>query len=151
MAERTDQLTETRSADHEVDHEVDLEESATRSRRVRERAGRVFSPKRFLVALVLVAAGVFVGGATVPIAGGLIGAFVAAFLLGVASDHRPMGEAGAAGAAVLGVSTAVNYLPWVVGGNGTTIAALGIALGAVLGALGAYFGSDLRDGFTREL
>lgn len=148
MAERTDQLTETRSADHEVD----LDGSAESSRgRIRERAGTVFSPKRFLVALVLVAVGVVVGGTTIPVAGGLLGAFIAAFLLGVASERRPMSEAGTAGAAVLGVSTAVDYLPWVLGGNGTTIAALGVALGAVLGALGAYFGSDLRDGVTRDL
>lgn len=148
MAERTDQLTETRS----VDHEVDLDEPSEPSRgRIRERAGSLFSPRRFLVALALVAAGVFVGGATIPVAGGLLGAFAGAFLLGVASEHRPMAEAGTAGAAVVGLSTAFDYFVWMVVGSGLPIAALGGAVGLVIGALGAYFGSDLRDGLTREL
>lgn len=148
MAERTDQLTETRSEDHEVD----LGEPPERSRGgVRERAGTLFSPKRFALALVLVLAGTLVGGATIPVMGGVLGAFVGAFLLGVASEHRPMAEAGVAGAAVLGVSTAFDYLVWVVLGSGVTIAALGAAFGLVVCALGAYFGSDLRDGLTREI
>ncbi len=148
MAERTDQLTETRS----TDHEVSLDESSEPSRgRIRERAGTLFSPRRFLIALALVIAGTLVGGATVPIAGGIIGAFAGAFLLGVASEHRPMAEAGTAGAAVIGVSTAVDYVAWMVIGSGLPIAALGAGIGLVVGALGAYFGSDLRDGLTREL
>ncbi|MFC6903938.1 hypothetical protein [Halalkalicoccus tibetensis] len=148
MAERTDQLTETRSEDHEVD----LGESSERSRgRVRERAGTLFSPKRFLLALVLVLAGTLVGGATIPVMGGVLGAFVGAFLLGAASETRPMAEAGVAGAAVLGLSTAFDYLVWVVVGSGLTIAALGAVFGLVVCALGAYFGSDLRDGLTREI
>ncbi|KYH26478.1 hypothetical protein HAPAU_15760 [Halalkalicoccus paucihalophilus] len=148
MAERTDQLTETRSADHEVD----LDGSSEPPRgRIRERAGTLFSPKRFLVALALVAVGVFVGGATIPLAGGLLGAFIAAFLLGVASERRPMAEAGTASAAVLGLSTVFDSLAWILADNGLAIVALGAVLGLVLGALGAYFGSDLRDGLTREL
>lgn len=148
MVDRADQLTETRS----VDHEVDLGEPANDSRgRLRERAGTLFSPKRFLLALALVTAGTLVGGATIPIAGGVLGAFVGAFLLGVASDRRPMAEAGTAGAAVLGLSTAFDYLVWVVVGSGLPIAALGAGFGLVVGALGAYFGSDLRDGLTRDL
>ncbi|MDL5362694.1 hypothetical protein [Halalkalicoccus sp. NIPERK01] len=147
MAERTDQLTETRP----VDHEVDIGESASRGTRIRERAGTLFSPRRFLLALALVAAGTLVGGATLPVAGGVLGAFVGAFVLGVASEHRPMAEAGTAGAAVLGLSTAFDYLVWMVVGSGLPIAALGAGLGLVVGALGAYLGSDLRDGLTRDL
>lgn len=147
MAERTDQLTETRP----VDHEVDIGESASRVNRVRERAGTLFSPRRFLLALVLVTVGIFVGGATLPVAGGVLGAFVGAFLLGVASEHRPMAEAGTAGAAVLGLSAAFDYLVWMVVGSGLPIAVLGAGLGLVVGALGAYFGSDLREGLTRDL
>ncbi|ADJ14676.1 hypothetical protein [Halalkalicoccus jeotgali] len=146
MAERTDQLTEARSADHELD----LEEPPSRTGRVRKRAGTLFSPKRFLFALALIVAGTLVGG-VVPVAGGIIGAFVGAFLVGVASRHRPMIETGVAGAAVVGLSTAFDYLPWLVGGNGRTIAALGLAVGFVVCTLGAYFGADLRDGLTREI
>lgn len=152
MTERTDQLTRTRS---EPDHEVDLDgttgpDSGSRSG-LRERAGTLFSPRRFLFALVLIAGGVLVGGATIPIAGGILGAFVGAFLLGAASERRPVTEAGTAGAAVLGVSTAFDYLVWMVVGSGLPIAAIGAAFGLVVGTLGAYFGSDLRDGLTREL
>jgi hypothetical protein len=150
MAERTDQLTETRS----VDHEVDLEESGKSQSgrgRVRERAGSLFSPTRFLIALVLITVGMFVGGTTLPFVGGVAGAFLGAFLLGVASKHRPMAEAGTAGAVVLGLSTAFDYLVWVIIGSGLTIAALGAVFGLILGALGAYFGSDLRNGLTRDI
>lgn len=151
MTERTDQLTETRS----VDHEVDIGESSAssnRSRRgVRERAGTLFSPTRFLLALVLVFAGMLVGGATLPIMGGVFGAFLGALLLGVVSEHRPMAEAGTAGAMILGLTTAFDYLVWVVIGSGMTIAALGAVFGFLVCALGAYFGADLRDGLTREI
>lgn len=150
MAERTDQLTESRSVDHEVDLEEPAPGTGTRGR-VRERAGTLFSPKRFLLALVLVLAGTLVGGATIPVMGGVLGAFVGAFLLGVASEHRPMAEAGTAGAAVLGLWTAFDYLAWVVVGSGLSIAALGAGFGLVVCAFGAYFGSDLRDGLTREI
>ncbi|MEM4782033.1 MAG: hypothetical protein QXG03_10805 [Halalkalicoccus sp.] len=149
MAERTDQLTETRSVDHEVDPGDPAE--TDRPRTVRERAGTLFSPTRFVLALALVLAGTLVGGATIPLAGGLVGAFLGAFLLGAASETRPMAEAGAAGAAVLGLSTMFDYLVWVVVGSGLTIAALGALVGFVVCALGAYFGSDLRDGLTSEL
>lgn len=151
MAERTDQLTDTRSADHEVDLD-EPSNAPMRSRgRVRKRAASLFSPTRFLLALVLVLAGTLVGGATIPVLGGAIGAFFGAFLLGAASESRPMAEAGTAGAVVVGFSTALDYLAWVVVGNGTTIAALGAVFGLFICALGAYFGSDLRSGFTREL
>ncbi len=151
MAERTDQLTDTRS----VDHEVDLDEpsnASMRSRgRVRKRAVSLFSPTRFLLPLVLVLAGTLVGGATIPVLGGAIGAFFGAFLLGATCDSRPMAEAGLAGAAVVGLSTALDYIVWVVLGSGLPIAALGAVFGLFICALGAYFGSDLRDGLTSEL
>lgn len=150
MAERTDQLTETRSVDHEVDLE-DSSDARTGRGRVRERAGSLFSPTRFLVALVLIVIGMVAGGATIPIMGGVVGAFLGAFALGIASESRPMAEAGTAGAAVLGLSTMFDYLPWVVLGSGLTIAALGAVFGLFVGMLGAYFGSDLRDGLTREI
>lgn len=151
MAERTDQLTETRSTDHEVDlGESEVATTGTRGR-VRERAGTLFSPKRFGLALALVLAGTLVGGTIIPIAGGIVGAFLGAFLLGVASETRPMTEAGVAGGAVVGFSTAFDYLVWVVAGSGLTVAALGAVVGLVVCALGAYSGSDLRDGLTREI
>ncbi|WP_122088847.1 hypothetical protein [Halalkalicoccus subterraneus] len=151
MAKRTDQLTETRSADHEVALGESEAATAGARRRVRERAETLFSPKRFGLALALVLAGTLVGGATVPIAGGVVGAFLGAFLLGVASETRPVAEAGVAGGAVVGLSTASDYLVWIIAGSGLTVAALGAVVGLVVCGLGAYFGSDLRDGLTREI
>lgn len=150
MSERTDQLTETRSAEHEIDL-GESSRSSKRSHTVRKRAGTLFSPTRFLFALVLVFSGMLVGGATVPVMGGVFGAFLGSLLLGVVSEHRPMAEAGTAGAAILGLSTAFDYLIWVIIGSGLTIAALGAVFGFVVCALGAYFGADLRDGLTREI
>lgn len=152
MAERTDQTTRTRSRTIEPEHEVGLDESGVDAESgVRERAGGLFSPARFLLALALSAVGLLAGSATVPIAGGLVGVLVGTFLVGLASERRPLAETGLAGATVVGVSTLFDYLVWTLVGVGLPIVAVGAAVGLAVGALGGYLGSDLRDGLTREL
>lgn len=152
MAERTDQLTRNRSPEVESEHEVDLgDRGSDADSGLRERTGTLFSPTRFLFALVLSVVGLLAGGATVPIAGGLVGVLVGTFLVGLASERRPLAETGLAGAAVVGTSTLFDYLVWTLVGVGLPIVAVGAAVGLAVGALGGYLGSDLRDGLTREL
>lgn len=152
MAERDDQLTRTRSRTSGVEHDIGLEEPGSDAdSRLRERAGTFFSPARFLLALALSTVGLLAGGATVPIAGGLVGVLVGTFLVGLASERRPIAETGVAGAAVLGASTLFDYLVWTLVGVGLPIVAVGAAIGLAVGVLGGYLGSDLRDGLTREL
>jgi hypothetical protein len=151
MAERTDQITRPRD---EAEHEVCLDDpgpGADSDPGVRERAGTLFSPARFLLALVLSAVGLFAGGATIPIAGGLLGVLLGTFLVGLVSERRPVSETAVAGATVVGISTLFDYLVWTLVGVGLPIVAVGAAVGLAVGALGGYLGSDLRDGLTREL
>lgn len=152
MAERTDQTTRTRSRAAEAEHEASLDGvGADAESGVRERAGALFSPARFLLAFMLSAAGLLVGSALIPIAGGPVGVLVGTFVVGLASERRPLAETGVAGAAVLGASTLFDYPVWTLVGVGLPIVAVGAAVGLAVGALGGYFGTDLRDGLTREL
>jgi hypothetical protein len=156
MAERSDQLTRTRGREGEADHEVEFGSDLDgpdpdAGSGLRERAGTLFSPRRFLLALALATAGMFVGGTTIPIAGGLLGVLLGCFLLGLVSERRPIAEAGVAGAAVVGTSTLFDYLVWTLAGVGVPIVLVGAAIGLGVGALGGYLGSDLRDGLTREI
>lgn len=160
MSERSDQLTRTRTrsgADAEADNEVDphgtepgvsgLESQSG----LRERTGTLFSPRRFLLALVLSAVGLVVGSATVPLAGGVLGVLLGTFVVGLLSERGALAEAGVAGGAVLGASTLLDHLVWTLAGVGVPIVAVGAAVGLVVGALGGYLGGDLRDGLTRDL
>ncbi|WP_336364231.1 hypothetical protein [Halalkalicoccus salilacus] len=152
MAERTDQTTRTRSRTAEAEHEGGLDGAgADAESGVRERAGTLFSPARFLLALALSAVGLLAGSALIPIAGGFVGVLVGTFVVGLTSERRPLAETGVAGAAVVGVSTLFDYLVWTLVGVGLPIVAVGAAVGLAVGALGGYLGSDLRDGLTREL
>lgn len=121
---------------------------------LRERADEAFSPRAFLVALVLSTVGLAVGG-IVPLIGflgGAIGIFGAAFALGVGSGEHRYVEAALAGGAVLGVSTFLNYLAFAAfAGAGFAPALLGVGAGLVLGLVGHYFGRDLRSGLTQEI
>ncbi len=115
------------------------------------RLERLFSVKRFVAGLLLVAVGSVVAGGVVPVAGPLVGIFLAAFLFGLASSTRPVTEAGVAGALVAGVTAIVGDLVFAMLGFGLPLAVVTAILGAVAGGFGAYFGSDLRDGLTRDL
>lgn len=118
-----------------------------------------FSLAGFAVALVTVGVGTAAGLAAVPVVGSYLGMLVGGFVAGLALEDRPLPEAGVAavlaGLAILVAGTLV--------GNGV-VAAL-VALGSVppgtllvsaalsfaVGAFGAHFGDDLRDGLTEPL
>ena len=125
-------------------------------------SGRWFSVKAFVLALVTVGIGVFVGGA-IPLIGGTIGSavgvFLAAFLVGLVLSSRKYVETGIAGAAagagaavtsVLGIGflpIGIDYLQqW-----GLPLLAVGGGAGLVLALLGHYFGRDLRAGLTEDI
>jgi hypothetical protein len=121
--------------------------------RAAERAGRLFSPRSFLAALLLTAGGVFAAGTVIPLPGaGLLGIFAATFLLGLVASERRYAEAVLAGGLAAAASTLLDFaVVAFLGGVGISIAALAGGLGAIVGAAGMYFGRDLRDGLTREL
>jgi MFS family permease len=172
MAERADERTQTRDVDEllaDVDDMTDdsgdggvdsadtrqrtTDETSGRLTKLRERGGDVFSPRVFLVALVLTAIGVTLGG-FVPVFGVVlqfVGVFLAGFALGAVSDHRHYPEAGVAGAVVAGVWSVLGSFTLVMVGPGLALVAASAGIGLVCGLIGHYFGRDLRDGLTREV
>lgn len=122
---------------------------------LRERAARVFSPRFFLVALALAAAGLLVGRTVVPLfggLGGLVGVVAAGALAGLRGGTARYLETGVAGAAAAGAGTLLDYLLLsVAGGIGVPIAAVGLGAGFVAAVLGYYLARDLRAGLTAEL
>lgn len=121
--------------------------------RVGQRAKQLFSPRAFLVALLLTVVGLLVANASVPLPGaGLLGVFVASFLVGVLLEERRYAETAAAGGLAGGGSVLLDFaVVAVLGGFGPSLAALGAAVGAAVAAVGTYFGRDLRAGLTRDL
>lgn len=121
---------------------------------LRSRAGRVFSPRGFLLALATLAAGLVLAGVMVPVfdpVGGLLGVFLAAFGLG-AVGRRRYAEVGLAGAAVASVALLADHLAFtLLGGVGLPLTAFGATAGALAALFGHYFGRDLRTGLTRDL
>jgi hypothetical protein len=145
---------------HEIeDNEPSQPEQETESRRSRltDKATNVFSPKNFVIALVLISVGLFVTGRFIPIISaipgtGYIGVFVAAFALGSLNSKRSYLETGVAGAATAGVAVFSNYLILSIAGRfGIELALIGSAVGAVVALLGYYFGRDLRTGVTKDI
>lgn len=121
--------------------------------RVGARAGRLFSPRAFLGALLATVGGLVAASAVVPLPGaGLLGLFLGAFTIGLVLERRHYVESTVAGGVTLAASTLLEYaVVSALGGLGVPLAAAAGGLGAVLGAVGHYFGRDLRDGLTREL
>lgn len=132
---------------------------------LRRRLTQVFSPRRFLLAVVLVgvgvAAGGFIGG-VIPLlgtVGRILGVVAATFLLGLVRSRRQYLEVTVAGAvvAVLAVvSSTVSgaFLPVgvsVLQDYGIALAGIGAGSGAAAALLGYYFGRDLRAGLTKSL
>jgi len=142
-----DELTTTR----ERSASAESEPTSMRDR-VRRRATGWFSPKSFLVALALAAAGIFAGGA-IPLVGsvgGLVGVFVAGFVLGLFGGRR-YAEVGAAGAVAAGASALLDFLVLSLFGIGLPLVLVGAGAGLVAGVLGHYFGRDLKAGLTRSV
>lgn len=121
--------------------------------RAAERAGSLFSPRLFIAALLVTVAGLFAASTLIPLPGaGLLGVFASAFLFGLAVEDRRYAEVALAGAVTAAGSTLLDFaVVAFLGGLGVSLAALAGGLGAVVGAVGVYFGRDLRDGLTRDL
>ena len=117
-----------------------------------------FSFKRFAVALVAVAFGAAGGMALIPFVGSYAGMGIGAFAAGLAFADRSLLETGLAAAL-----TKVGTVTWSLLGGGIIdaimslislspgIVLLSVVLSFGVGALGAHFGNDLRDGLTRPV
>lgn len=167
MADRAGERTKTHDVDEllaEVDNgAVDPDESQDRAARgtdqrdptLRERIEELFSPRVFLVALVLTTVGVALGRfVPIPFIGGLlgfVGVFLAGFALGIVSDGRHYPETGVAGALVTGGWSVLGNFTLVLVGVGLPFILANAGIGLVCGLLGHYFGRDLRNGLTREV
>ena len=124
--------------------------------------GRWFSARSFVLAVLAIGAGTFLGG-LIPLIGGTVGAvagvLLGAFLVGLVLSSRNYVETGLAGAGVGAVSAltsvlGVGFLPIgldYLGEWGLPLLAAGGGIGLVLGLVGHYLGRDLRAGVTGEL
>lgn len=118
-----------------------------------------FSLVAFAVALVTVSLGTAAGLAFVPVVGTYLGTLVGAFAAGLILERRPVLEGGVAG--VLGGLGVLAAGPFVGNGVVAAITALGaigpltllvsVVLSFAVGAFGAHFGDDLRDGLTEPI
>jgi phage-related tail protein len=120
---------------------------------VRTLAGRLFSPRAFLAALAVTGTGLVAGDAVVPLpAAGMLGVFLATFLFGLLRARRHYAESLVAAGTVVAASTLVGYaVVAAFGGVGVPLVVVAGSAGALVGAVGHYFGRDLREGLTREL
>lgn len=133
----------------------------SQSKPARSRLGNLFSPRLFLLALVLSVVAVVLGGAVpiVGVVGRLVGLFAVAFALGVVASDRHYLEVGLAGAVASGLGFVVStltsaFFPFAVrllSEYGIAIAGVGAGVGALAAVVGHYFGRDLRDGLSRDL
>lgn len=133
-------------------------ESQTTSRRDRltRKVTGLFSPRYFLLALVVLSIGLFTPS-LLPIVSalpgvGLVGLFAAAFALGGIGSERQYLEISVAGAAAVSTSFLTQYMTIaLVGSNMTEFATIGFGIGVVVAVIGYYFGRDLRDGLMRDV
>lgn len=115
-----------------------------------------FSVVAFAIAVVIVGIGTVAGLSAVPVVGSYVGMLLGGFLVSLVIEDRPLLEAGtAAGIASLAILMAGPLI-----GNGivAAVSALGaiapttllvsVALSFAVGAFGAHFGDDLRDGLN---
>lgn len=115
-----------------------------------------FSIAGFAVALFTVAVGTAAGLELVPVVGSYVGMLLGGLVAGLAIEDRPLLESGLA--AVLAGLGLLAAGPLVGNGISTALSALGsiapttllvsIILSFSVGAFGAHFGDDLRDGLT---
>jgi Flp pilus assembly protein TadB len=137
---------------------TDTEAESRRSRvasRLKAPVSGLFSPRAFLLALVLSVVGMVLAG-VVPLVPGsvaaLVGVFLAGFLLGLVRDRRAYLEVALAGAGTAVVATLSSYLlVTALSGYGVPLAAATGGAGLLAAVGGHYFGRDLRDGLTRDL
>jgi uncharacterized membrane protein len=130
------------------------QETESRRSRIANNVQQVFSPRRFLVSLVLISVGLYAAGSLIPIipATGLIGVFVATFALGVINSEQWYVEIGVASAVASGVSVLSDILLLTIASRfGIGLVVAGVAVSVVVALLGHYFGRDLRGGMTKEI
>ncbi|MFP4626627.1 MAG: hypothetical protein ACOCQ7_01170 [Natronomonas sp.] len=157
--DRVDSGSSSRSTVDETPSTQAHERSADRGNsnglggRIGRRAGRIFSPRVFVVTLIVTAIGLVATSALVPLPfSGLLGIFLGTFVLGLTSGFGRYVETTVAGAGVVAASTLADYfVVSMLGGFGVSLVAIGALLGGVVGALGTYFGRDLRAGMDREI
>jgi hypothetical protein len=153
-----------RLTDDEASDEGTVAETAASNSVSESSGGRLsglFSPRLFLVALLLSLVAVVAGGAVpiVGVIGRLAGLFVVAFAVGAVASDRHYLEVGLAGAVASGLGFVVStltsaFFPFAVrllSEYGIAIAGVGAGVGALAALAGHYFGRDLRDGLSREL
>lgn len=129
------------------------EQTTSESGWLRSRIGSSISTIGLVVAMVLSIFGVILAGA-IPLIGqlgDLLGIFLATFLFGVATSSPKYLESSLAGGAVGLGSVFASNLVFGILGIGLFPVLLGLFGGAAAGALGQYYGQDLRDGLTRDL
>jgi len=118
-----------------------------------------FSLADFAVALVTVGLGTAVGLAAIPVVGSYLGMLAGGFVAGLALERRPMLESGlAAVLANLGILAAGSVIGSGVGAAVSALGAVGpaalassVLLGFAVGAFGAHFGDDMREGLTEPV
>jgi len=135
----------------------DADDAADARFGIGRRVRRLFSPRAFLLALVLSVAGLVAGGA-VPVVGYLgrfLGIALAAFALAFLSGGRRYVEVGLAGALASGLGFVLGTLNSalfpIVADYGLQIAGVGTTAGLLAALLGHYLGRDLKAGVTKEL
>lgn len=159
MRERDTQISRDVSVD--IDTEVDEpgestvqdEGNSSLLSGLRQRAGQFVSTRSILLALVLMIVCLFIVG-IIPflgILGNVLAVFLAGFLYGLGTDSRRYAELTIAGALAGGGSILLGNVVIAIIGSGLSIVAFGAAGGAIAGAVGHYFGRDLRSGLTQDL
>ncbi|UPV75097.1 hypothetical protein M0R89_03275 [Halorussus limi] len=163
MPQRSDQRTRDSFADdlsetlRDDASEQEPQSSSSFVQRAKRRAGSIFSPRIFLVALALLGGGMFAGNAFIPLPildnlAGLLGVFAGAFVLGLAVERSTILESAAAGTVAAGLTALLGNLALTAFGDaGLPLAVFGAGTGLLAGTLGAYFGGDLRDGLTADI
>lgn len=127
--------------------------SASRTDRLRAKATSLFSPRAFAVTAIVALVGYLVVGGLLPLGGiaGLLGIAVGTFATGLVGSESRYGESAVAGTAVAGGAAFLDHLVLTLAGLGVPLLALGAIAGFLAGAVGHYFGRDLRTGLTREI
>ncbi|PSQ50858.1 hypothetical protein BRD15_00765 [Halobacteriales archaeon SW_6_65_15] len=158
MPQRSDQRTSDSVADDFTDvlgddSAASESQSPTSSspsvvQRLQHRAFSIFSPRIFLYALLLLGTGMLVGNFFVPLP--IFDKIVRAdeSTHAVASRLRDLDR----GAFAAGLTAVLGHFALTAfGDGGTQLAMFGMGTGLLAGALGAYFGGDLRNGLTADV
>lgn len=120
---------------------------------VRSRLGSIATLRSLGTALALSVVGVitFSFVPILSIANGVLGIATAGFAYGLGSEHRRYLEMALAGAVTGGGTTLLGNLAVAAFASGTTLLGIALLAGAITGAVGHYFGRDLRAGLTADL